>query len=90
MSNPTLKELLRCETEKIILIDMAERCGLGDSRTLVQNAKIDRLVNKVMGKRLANYDYIGVTGKKLRNTVMVDKKPLDSPGRQCAVKERGW
>jgi hypothetical protein len=55
MSNPALKELLRCETERLILIDMAERYGLGDPRTIAQSEKVDRCVNKVMKRRLANY-----------------------------------
>jgi hypothetical protein len=54
MSNRIFNELLRCEKERLILIDMAKRYGLSDPRTIAQSEQVDRLVNKVMKRGLAN------------------------------------
>jgi|GEM_PF-3274876 hypothetical protein len=50
MSNPTLKELLRCETER--LVEIASKYGLSDPRTVAQSGRVDELITRIMRRRL--------------------------------------
>lgn len=56
INNSILKEVLQCETEKLILIDMAEKYGLNDPRTIAQSRKVDGLINKIMGRMIAGME----------------------------------
>lgn len=53
MSNPTFHEVLRCEMEKVHLINMAMKYGLADRRVITQSQKVDRLVNALQRRKLA-------------------------------------
>lgn len=54
MSNRIFNELLRCEKERLILVEIALKHGLGDPRTIAQSEKVDRFLNRVMKKDVVN------------------------------------
>jgi len=74
MSNRISNELLRCEKERLILVEIALKYGLSDPRTIAQSEKVDSLINKVMEMMLAKstnncyglhlHSYISFTGIK--------------------------
>ncbi len=97
MSNRISNELLRCEKEKLILVEIALKYGLSDPRTIAQSEKVGSLINKVMERMLANStnncyglplnSYIGFTGTKVIPLVFTETI-MFAPGLTAALLPR--